>query len=64
MATAPSDSQQLDLSASDILSPQLWAKSAKRPALGLDAVCTKIAVDFQSITAATAVDCIRTNLDA
>ena len=64
MATAPSDSQQLDLTASDILSPQLWAKSAKRPALGLDAVCTKIAVDFQSITAATVAECIRTNLDA
>ena len=64
MATAPSDPQQPDLTASDILSPQLWSKPGRRLALGLDAVCTKIAVEFQSITASTVRGCIRANLEA
>jgi diguanylate cyclase (GGDEF)-like protein/PAS domain S-box-containing protein len=31
--------------------------------VGLDVICTKIAVDFQTMTAATAVDCIFQNLE-
>jgi diguanylate cyclase (GGDEF)-like protein/PAS domain S-box-containing protein len=34
-----------------------------RPTVGLDVICTKIAVDFQSITDATAADCVFTNLE-
>ncbi len=62
MATVPVDPRSLELTASDILSPQLWSRNAPRPPLGLDAVCTKIAVEFQSISAATAQEIIRNNL--
>ncbi|MGO9935107.1 MAG: EAL domain-containing protein [Steroidobacteraceae bacterium] len=34
-----------------------------RPAAGLDVICTKIAVDFQTMTAATALDTIGVNLE-
>ena len=63
METVPPEPVR-DLTASDILSPQLWARSTTRPSLGLDVTCTKIAVDFQSMTEATAEACIRQNLDA
>ena len=63
METVPPEPVR-DLTASDILSPQLWARSNTRPSLGLDVTCTKIAVDFQSMTEATAEACIRQNLDA
>ena len=63
MGTVPPEPVS-DLTASDILSPQLWARSNNRPSLGLDVTCTKIAVDFQSMTEATAEACIRQNLDA
>jgi PAS domain-containing protein len=33
------------------------------PAVGLDVICTKIAVDFQSMTAETAAECIASNLE-
>ena len=48
METVPPESVR-DLTASDILSPQLWSRSSNRPSLGLDVTCTKIAVDFQSM---------------
>jgi diguanylate cyclase (GGDEF)-like protein/PAS domain S-box-containing protein len=51
------------LTASDILSPQTWPKRGIRPAVGLDVICTKIAVDFQSMTAATALAIIGANLE-
>jgi len=63
MAIAPNDPRQLDLSASDVLSPQTWPRRGVRPVVGLDVICTKIAVDFQTMTAATAVDCIFQNLE-
>src|SRR5262245_1284369 len=53
-----------DLTASDVLSPQLWARRNQRPALGIDVTCTKIAVDFQNMTEATADACIKQNLEA
>ncbi len=62
MAIAPHDPRHPDLSASDVLSPQAWPKRDNRLAVGLDVVCTKIAVDFQSMTAVTAADVIRVNL--
>jgi len=63
MAIAPNDPRQLDLTASDVLSPQTWPRRGVRPVVGLDVICTKIAVDFQTMTAATAVDCIIQNLE-
>src|SRR5215510_8444387 len=63
METVPPEPVR-DLTASDILSPQLWSRTGNRPSLGLDVTCTKIAVDFQSMTEATADACIRQNLDA
>jgi diguanylate cyclase (GGDEF)-like protein/PAS domain S-box-containing protein len=63
MATAPHDPRQLDLTASDILSPQTWPKRGLRPVLGMDVICTKIAVDFQAITAENALATIVANLE-
>src|SRR5450759_612105 len=63
MAIAPTDPRHPDLTASDVLSPQTWTRRGISPAIGLDVICTKIAVDFQSMTAASAVDCISTNLE-
>jgi diguanylate cyclase (GGDEF)-like protein/PAS domain S-box-containing protein len=63
MAIAPHDPRHPDLTASDILSPQTWPKRGIRPAVGLDVICTKIAVDFQSMTAATALAVIGANLE-
>ena len=59
MAIAPNDPRHADLTASDILSPQTWPRRGQiRPSVGLDVICTKIAVDFQGMTALTATDCI------
>src|ERR1700750_971574 len=63
MAIAPHDPRHPDLTASDILSPQTWPKRGTRPAVGLDVICTKIAVDFQSMTAVTALEIIGVNLE-
>src|SRR6266436_9938788 len=65
MAIAPNDPRHADLTASDILSPQTWPRRGIRPAVGvgLDVICTKIAVDFQGMTAVTASDCILANLE-
>jgi len=65
MAIAPHDPRQLDLTASDVLSPQIWPKQrgVLRPALGLDVICTKIAVDFQAMSADNALCTIVTNLE-
>jgi diguanylate cyclase (GGDEF)-like protein/PAS domain S-box-containing protein len=45
------------------LSPQTWPKRGARPTGGLDVICTKIAVDFQTMTATTAADTIIVNLE-
>ncbi len=65
MAIAPHDPRQLDLTASDILSPQAWPKQrgGTRPVVGLDVTCTKIAVDFQAMTAENALATIVANLE-
>src|SRR5258708_38221217 len=63
MAIAPHDPRHPDLTASDILSPQTWPKRGIRPATGLDAIRTKIAVDFQSMTEVTALEVIAANLE-
>jgi diguanylate cyclase (GGDEF)-like protein/PAS domain S-box-containing protein len=63
MAIAPNDPRHPDLTASDILSPQTWPRRGVRPSVGLDVICTKIAVDFQTMTAATALDTTIINLE-
>ncbi len=45
------------------MSPQTWPKRGMRPVLGTDVITTKIAVDFQSITAENAFSTIVTNLE-
>ncbi len=52
-----------EFTASDILSPKLWQQRAERPPLGIDITCTKVAVDFQNISAGNADAVIRLNLD-
>ena len=52
-----------EFTASDILSPKLWQPRAERPPLGIDITCTKVAVDFQNISAGNADAVIRQNLD-
>src|ERR1700742_352879 len=63
MAIAPNDPRHPDLTASDILSPQTWPRRGLKVPAGLDVICTKIAVDFQTMTAATALDTIIINLE-
>src|SRR5579862_747628 len=69
MAIAPNDPRHPDLSASDVLSPHTWPRRGTRSTagqsttVGLDVLCTKIAVDFQTMTAETAADCIVGNLE-
>jgi diguanylate cyclase (GGDEF)-like protein/PAS domain S-box-containing protein len=46
------------------LSPQSWPRrGGPKPPAGLDVICTKIAVDFQTMTAATTLDTIIVNLE-
>jgi len=52
-----------DFTASDVLSSKLWQPRAERPPLGIDLACTKIAVDFQNITAGNADSVIRQSLE-
>ena len=52
-----------EFTASDVLSAKLWQSRAERPPLGIDLACTKIAVDFQNITAGNADAVIRQSLD-
>src|ERR1700691_4273081 len=63
MAIAPTDPRHSELTASDVLSPQTWPRRGPKPSGGLDVICTKIAVDFQTMTAATALDTIIVNLE-
>jgi diguanylate cyclase (GGDEF)-like protein/PAS domain S-box-containing protein len=63
MAIAPNDPRHADLTASDILSPQVWPKREVKLANGLDVICTKIAVDFQMMRANNALDTITANLE-
>ena len=53
-----------DHAASDILTPQFWTGRAERPGPGLDLACTKVAVDLQNMSQATAEPCIRQSLES
>jgi diguanylate cyclase (GGDEF)-like protein/PAS domain S-box-containing protein len=63
MAIAPNDPRHPDLAASDVLSPQSWPRRGIRPVVGLDVICIKIAVDFQTMSAANSADIIEANLE-
>ena len=63
MAIVPNDPRQPDYTASDILSTQVWPRRGLSPAVGLDVICIKIAVDFQSMSAADAATRLGANLE-
>jgi diguanylate cyclase (GGDEF)-like protein/PAS domain S-box-containing protein len=52
-----------EFTASEVLSSKLWQSRPDRPPLGIDLACTKIAVDFQNITASNADAVIRQSLE-
>src|SRR3977135_850477 len=62
MATPPPD-KPADFTASDILSADAWTGRVPKPVLGIDVVCTKIAVDFQNMTRDSVDECVRRNLE-
>jgi len=63
MAIVPNDPRQPDFTASDILSTHVWPRRTLSPAVGLDVICIKIAVDFQSMTPANAAARLAANLE-
>src|ERR1700730_15064223 len=62
MTTPPPD-KPADFTASDILSADAWTGRVAKPVLGIDVVCTKIAVDFQNLTRESVDYCVRRNLE-
>ncbi|MFI4886785.1 MAG: PAS domain-containing protein, partial [Steroidobacterales bacterium] len=62
MSSLPPD-KPTDFTASDILSADAWSGKTPRPAIGVDVVCTKIAVDFQNMRKEEVADCLRRNLE-
>jgi len=62
MATPPPD-KPADFTASDILSADAWTGRVPKPVLGIDVVCTKIAVDFQNMNRDSVDECVRRNLE-
>jgi diguanylate cyclase (GGDEF)-like protein/PAS domain S-box-containing protein len=63
MAIVPNDLRYPDLTASDLLAQSMWPRRGATPLAGLDVICIKIAVDFQSMTEATAPARISANLE-
>src|SRR5246500_5544364 len=62
MTTAPPD-KPAEFTASDILSADAWTGRAPKPVLGIDVVCTKIAVDFQNMQRDSVDACVARNLE-
>ena len=62
MTTPPPD-KPADFTASDILSADAWTGRTPKPVLGIDVVCTKIAVDFQNMRRESVDECLRRNLE-
>src|SRR5256885_1477087 len=62
MTTPPPD-KPADYTASDILSADAWTGRVPKPVLGMDVVCTKIAVDFQNMRRDSVDECVRRNLE-
>jgi diguanylate cyclase (GGDEF)-like protein/PAS domain S-box-containing protein len=63
MALVPEDLRYPDLTASDLLVPAMWQRRGAAPLAGLDVICIKIAVDFQTMTEASAPARIGANLE-
>src|SRR6202034_2491179 len=53
-----------DLTASDVIAPQFWTGKTRRPAPGVEAACTRIAIELQHLGRDTAEDSIRRSLEA
>ena len=62
MTTPPPD-KPADYTASDILAADAWTGRAIKPVVGIDVVCTKIAVDFQNMRREGMQECVRRNLE-
>jgi hypothetical protein len=62
MTTPPPD-KPADFTASDILSADAWTGRTPKPVLGIDVVCTKIAVDFQNMRKESVDETLRRNLE-
>ncbi|MFO1427999.1 MAG: EAL domain-containing protein [Steroidobacteraceae bacterium] len=58
-----STDSKAEYTASDILSRDAWLPRPQRPVAPLDVTCTKIAVDFQSLTRESAEECMRDSLE-
>jgi diguanylate cyclase (GGDEF)-like protein/PAS domain S-box-containing protein len=63
MAIVPNEPRPADMTASDILSAHVWPRRGGGMSVGLDVVCIKIAVDFQSMTAVTFAERLAANLE-
>ena len=61
--TTPPPEKPADFTASDILSADAWTGRTAKPVVGIDVVCTKIAVDFQNMRRDSMDECIRRNLE-
>src|SRR5579862_8099383 len=61
--TTPPPEKPADFTSSDILSADAWTGRAQKPVLGIDVVCTKIAVDFQNMRRESLDECVRRNLE-
>src|ERR1700719_1663590 len=61
--TIPPPDKPADFTASDILSADAWTGRVPKPVLGIDVVCTKIAVDFQNMRRDSMQECVRRNLE-
>ena len=62
MTTPPPD-KPAEFTASDILSADAWTGRTPKPVLGIDVVCTKIAVDFQNMRKESVDETLRRNLE-
>src|SRR3979411_772724 len=62
MMTPPPD-KPAGFTAYDISSADAWTGRVAKPVLGMDVVCTKIAVDFQNMRAESVDECVRRNLE-
>ena len=61
--TTPPPEKPADFTASDILSADAWTGRSAKPIVGIDVVCTKIAVDFQNMRREGMEECVRRNLE-
>src|SRR5579864_5715283 len=61
--TTPPPNKPADFTASDILSADAWTGRTPKPVLGIDVVCTKIAVDFQNMRRDSMSECVQRNLE-